>query len=104
MSRILSQDYVLLEIDTERHVGGADLASRLRGERAGGIPWIAIVDAEGKELITSDAPGGNIGCPVSPPERAWFLEMVDRTRQYMAPEDRSLLETEHVEWSRKHQR
>ena len=73
-------------------MGGAELASRLRGDRQGGIPWIVITDATGQELVTSDGPGGNVGCPVTEEERAWFLQMIDRTRQHMSEARRAGLE------------
>ena len=28
-----------------------------------GIPWMVILDTDGKELISSDGPKGNIGYP-----------------------------------------
>ena len=34
-------------------------------QSSGGIPWFAILDAQGKALATSDGPGGNIGYPAN---------------------------------------
>lgn len=62
-------------------VGGQEVAKSLRGERKGGIPWMTILDADRKELVTSDGPKGNIGCPVTEDECAWFLKMLETTRQ-----------------------
>ena len=73
-----------LKIDTERHLHGAEVASELRGERSGGIPWMLITDSSGAELVTSDGPQGNVGCPVMPHETEWFLSMLDRTRQRLS--------------------
>ncbi len=57
---------------------GKDLAGRLRDSQAGGIPWMAILDGEGKKLVTSDGPAGNIGYPAKPEEIAYFLEMLKK--------------------------
>ena len=97
-------DYVMLKIDTERNTNGEAFAKRLRGDRSGGIPWLVITDAEGKELIASDRPTengtSNIGCPVSEEERAWFLEMLDQTRQHMQDEHRATIEKELAEFAK----
>ena len=66
---------------------GKAVGMRLRGTDRGGIPWITILDAEGEELITSDGPKGNIGCPVTPDERSHFMTMVKKTAQKMSEKD-----------------
>ena len=66
---------------------GAETGKQLRGDRGGGIPWITILDSEGTELVTSDGPKGNIGCPVTESERSYFLTMIEKTLQH-APEGR----------------
>lgn len=89
-----SEDYVTVMIDTDRMTGGADLAAELRGKRGGGIPWMVILDADGKKLTTSDGPKGNCGCPAQPHEIDHFLSMVDSTRRHMSAADRVVLERE----------
>jgi hypothetical protein len=86
-ARFFADDYLVLKIDVETMEGGEAVASRLRGARAGGIPWSVILDADGTELVTSDGPDGNIGCPVSEDECAYFVSMIERTIQH-APEGR----------------
>ena len=65
---------------------GEAVAQRLRGDRMGGIPWMTILDADGNELITSDGPDGNIGCPASEDERAHFVTTMRKTIQHAPPE------------------
>ena len=60
--------------------GGKEVAARIRGKNTGGIPWMVILDGDGKALITGDGPEGNIGCPVAPEERAHFIDMIGKTR------------------------
>ncbi|HPF13812.1 MAG: hypothetical protein H6827_04950 [Planctomycetes bacterium] len=94
----MAKDYVLLKIDVERDLHGEEVATKLRGERTGGIPWIVITDANGTELVASDRPTdkgpSNIGCPVSPEERGWFLSMLQQTQQRMAAEGLATIERE----------
>lgn len=90
----MSRDYVDLKVDTERHLNGEGVAKALRGERTGGIPWMVITDAAGKELAASDGPGGNIGCPVSDAERAHFIEMVKTSRTRITDEELKTLADE----------
>jgi len=56
------RDFVFLTID-RRFKSGDAVLDQFRKE-PGSIPWIVILDADGKPLITSDAPGtGNAGYP-----------------------------------------
>jgi hypothetical protein len=86
-AKLFADDYLILEIDVETMENGEATAKRLRGERGGGIPWIAILDADGTELAASDGPNGNIGCPVSEDECAYFVSMIEKTIRH-APEGR----------------
>lgn len=83
----MGTDFIELKIDTERHANGEAVAERLTGGESKGFPWSVILDADGKALVNSDRPdGGNIGCPVTAEECAWFVEMLRRTRQRMSDE------------------
>lgn len=46
-----------------------------------------IVDSDGTELVTSDGPSGNIGCPITEEECAHFIKMLEKTIR-RAPEGR----------------
>jgi len=76
-----------VKIDMARMTHGEDVAKRLRKGRGGGIPWMVILDADGKELITSLGPKGNCGCPVLPHERDHFMNMVRQAAQTMTAND-----------------
>jgi hypothetical protein len=84
---LFADDYVVLKIDVEKMEQGDEVAQRLRGDRRGGIPWITILDGNGTELVTSDGPNGNIGCPITEAECAHFITMLEKTMQH-APDDR----------------
>ena len=86
-ANLFADDYLILKIDVEEMEHGAETGKRLRGDRSGGIPWFAILDGDGTELVTSDGPGGNIGCPITEEECAYFISMIEMTIQH-APESR----------------
>lgn len=84
----MSKDYVDLKIDTVRHAGGKELEKKLTGGASVGHPWSVILKSDGSQLITSDGPGGNIGCPVSAEEQAHFVDMIKTSR--LAIQDKEL--------------
>jgi thioredoxin-related protein len=77
IAAILDRDFVITQIDIDRMTGGKDIQSRYQPKTSGGIPWFAILDAQGKALATSDGPdGNNIGYPAAPQEIGHFLAMI----------------------------
>jgi len=77
---LFDDSYTLLKVDIDSMEKGEDVAARLRdGREEAGIPWMVILDAEGKSLITSDGPNGNIGFPVLSYEVEHFMEMIRTT-------------------------
>ena len=59
--------------------GGKNLMDELKKDRPGGMPWMVILAADGKEIVSSVGPDGNIGCPVQPNEIAHFVDMVKQS-------------------------
>ena len=82
-------------------IKGKEVVAKLRKGKSGGIPWMVILDKNGKELITSDGPDGNVGCPVKPKERKWFTHMI-KLPQKISPclnsHSTRLLRSWDVEW------
>ena len=66
---------------------GQKVAARLRKATKSGIPWMTILDADGAELTNSDSPRGNIGSPVTEKERAYFIQMLEKTVQRASSHD-----------------
>ncbi len=82
----LDKDYVIVTLDY-RFAHGQDVISRLRSIE-GGIPWMAILDEDGKMLITSDDPKiGNIGYPGEASGRAQWERMLRATARHMTAAD-----------------
>jgi hypothetical protein len=83
-SRLFEDDYVIAEIDPYDMAMGHAVERRLRKGRFSGDPWMAILDADGRELICSDGPNGNIGYPNRPEEIGYFLSMIEKTKRRMS--------------------
>ncbi|HTI49938.1 MAG TPA: thioredoxin family protein [Planctomycetaceae bacterium] len=82
---LFAKDYVSLKLDMcYRNCG--TVIDRIRGKQ-GGVPWIAILDASGKLLATSDGPEGNFGFPAKPSEVADFVKMLRATARRMTDDD-----------------
>jgi thiol:disulfide interchange protein len=90
---LFAADYINLKIDEDRMKNAAPLIKRIRDSKSSGIPWIAILDADGKTLATSDMPkDGNTGYPGEPKEIRHFMEMLKKTKQRTTPEQLAAIE------------
>jgi hypothetical protein len=58
----IDKAFVWVTLD-RRFKHGTEILDRYRTSESGGVPWTAILDSDGKLLITSDSPTGNIGYP-----------------------------------------
>jgi hypothetical protein len=77
----------VIKIDVEEMTDGAAVARQLRGGAASSLPWMTILDADGNQLISSDGPDGNIGCPISEGGCEYFLTMFRTSSQHATEED-----------------
>ncbi len=82
----LERHYVFVKLDISRDTHAEAVCKRYQGNEHNGVPWHAVLDAEGKLLITSNAPGPksphdstNIGFPSGAAEVAHFLRMLQQT-------------------------
>lgn len=91
VAKLLDKEFVDLKIDIDRMTGGQDILKKFRGEKDGGIPWFAFVDAQGKALTTSDGPQGNVGFPAAPEEIAHFESMLARTAKRLSKDEQRVL-------------
>jgi thiol-disulfide isomerase/thioredoxin len=98
---ILAKDFTDVKIDVDRTVGGKDVLARYNPESKGGIPWFVILDADGKAVITSDGPAGNIGHPVKPEEIDHFIAMMTKSARAMTEADIATLRDSLVEGAKK---
>ena len=72
-----------------RWTGAKEIMAELRDGAEGGIPWFAILDADGKKLATSNSleGGENIGYPSEAGGQVHFAHMLNTTRQRMSEAD-----------------
>jgi thioredoxin-related protein len=91
---LLATDYVDIKIDTQRMTNGEQVAARFEPQQSGGVPWMVIVDASGKELTSSFGPDGNIGYPYQPGEIAHFMTMLRETRKRLSDADLAAIEAD----------
>jgi hypothetical protein len=79
------------------NAGGELVLAGLKGEGQG-IPYHAMLDANGRVLATSRRPtpenaeGSNIGHPMAPEEVAWFMEMLKKGAPKMTDAERKSIE------------
>lgn len=84
---LIEKDYIWLAID-DRFRHGTKVMRKLRPDRREGtIPWMAILDADGNPLITSDGPKGNIGYPREPKGWEHFGKMLRTTARHLSDAD-----------------
>jgi len=75
----LHDAYVFLKVKQDRQPGAVALRERLSDGQGGGVPWYAVVDANGEVVATSNNKSGNTGYPINPAEIAHFMNVVDTT-------------------------
>jgi hypothetical protein len=86
VAAILAKAFVPLRLEADRMIGGKEILKRYQtGE--GGIPWFVFLDGDGKAVVTSDGPKGNVGFPAAPHEIAYFRTMLDRSRTVLTDAD-----------------
>jgi thiol-disulfide isomerase/thioredoxin len=90
---LFAADFVDLKIDQDRMTNAAKLIKRLRPAKSQGIPWMAILDADGNTLATSDMPKkGNSGFPLERDEIKHFVGMLHTASQRTTPEQLAAIE------------
>jgi hypothetical protein len=83
---LLAKEFVGVKIDFDRAPGASDLAKRYQTKDEG-LPWIAIVDADGKAITNATGPEGNVGFPAKPSEYAHFKTMLDKAKRHLTDGD-----------------
>ena len=97
---LFEEEFHFVKIDTEEMKGGNAVFEAMMQDRRGGLPWMVILDGEGKELISSNDPKGqNIGCPVEDHEIEHFVEMI-KVSSETSEEQLSAIMTEMKEYAK----
>jgi thiol-disulfide isomerase/thioredoxin len=73
--------------------GGVDFENSIGG-KGEGFPWLAMLDADGKPIVSSDRPDpkaksgkSNTGYPDAPEEVDWFVEMLRKAAPQLSKQD-----------------
>jgi hypothetical protein len=86
VAQVLAKEFVGLKLEADRMAGGKDILKRYQGHE-GGIPWFVFLDGEGKAVVTSDGPKGNVGFPAAPDEIAHFRTMLETSKRKLSSDD-----------------
>lgn len=70
---------------------GKQTASKLGHHGDSGLPWMTILDSSGSEIVNSNSPQGNIGCPISEEECRYFMDMINQSKQLLTSQQASEL-------------
>jgi len=60
---------------------GEQAATKLGHGANSGLPWMTILDSTGDEIVNSNSPQGNIGCPITEKECGYFMTMIEKSKQ-----------------------
>jgi len=90
---LLEKDYVCLKIDV-RYANADKVINGFRDYdyndlRGGGysLPWVMILDAAGRPLVSGTSPRGNIGIPESEQETSYFEWMLRATAKQLTDQE-----------------
>ena len=87
----MEKDFVNLYVDTSKVPGGKELHGSYKASQTEGIPWFAILDAEGKEIANSNGSEGNIGCPNTDEEIEVFVGILKKVKIKLTDDDLAAL-------------
>jgi len=83
---VLAKEFVSLKLEADRMVGGKEILKRYQTHE-GGIPWFVFLDGDGKAVVTSDGPKGNVGFPAAPHEIDHFRTMLEQSKRKLSDAD-----------------
>jgi beta-lactamase regulating signal transducer with metallopeptidase domain len=84
--QLLEKDYVLVKLD-RRFPNACGALNPIQQSPNGGVPWMVILDSNGKPLVDSNSPQGNIGYPESAREVSYFEWMLRATAQRLSDQE-----------------
>jgi thiol-disulfide isomerase/thioredoxin len=95
VAALLAKDFVDLKIDVDRTVGGKEAfvvelrraEPKVDAPENYGIPWIVLLDGDGKQLAVGHTENGNVGCPATEEEIAHFVAMLGKARVHLTDAD-----------------
>src|SRR5262245_50626781 len=83
---MLAKDYVIVKVLQGLQPHAYEISDEIGGARQG-IPWFVITEPDGKILVTSEGPLGNMGMPSAVEDLRHFRKMLERTSRELSAED-----------------
>lgn len=93
VSEVFGKAFVPVKVDVDRMTGGQEMSTRFGRRDDDGIPFFAILDAEGRKLADSRSSQGNVGFPVEPHEIDHFMKVVRGSGKMLTSSQLDLLVT-----------
>jgi Thioredoxin-like len=91
-----------VRIDRGRFAHGEQVMQQYRSTE-GGIPWCAILDADGKKLADWDTPDGNMGYPTLPKEFDYLANILKQSAPKIAEQQLAELRIDLGQEAKKYQ-
>jgi hypothetical protein len=83
---LIHKEFVPVMLDHDRGIGARDIVAKYTRANAG-LPSFAFVDGDGKLVINSIGPKGNVGHPYQPDEVAYFKVMLQKAKKHLTDAD-----------------
>ncbi len=88
----MAKEFVTVKLDFDRGTGAKDIEKRYI-DKEQGLPWFAFLEPDGKAIIHSTGPKGNIGHPNAPDEVEYFKTMLQKAKKHLTDADIDFLIT-----------
>lgn len=79
---LITREYIPLKLDFDRQPGAKEIQARYAGKTEG-LPWFVFVGGDGRAIVTSTGPKGNVGMPWQPHEVEHFKTMLQRAKKHL---------------------
>ena len=96
---LIAKEFVPVKLDYDRGIGAKDIERRFI-EKEQGLPWFAFVAPDGKAIVHSTAPKGNVGHPNSAEEVECFRTMLQTAKKHLTDADIDALITSLVAFNK----
>jgi hypothetical protein len=83
----LDKDYVIVKLMQALDENVGEALKELPRSRMAGIPWFAITEPDGKVLINSEGPLGNLGFPTTVEDLRHVRTMLERTAKNISAQE-----------------
>jgi hypothetical protein len=87
---LLAKEFIPRMLDYDRMPGAKDIEKRYI-DKEQGLPWFAFIDGDGRAVITSTGPQGNVGHPYAPHEVDHFKVMLQKAKRHLTDADIAFL-------------